>query len=189
MANDISIIRNIINVNYAGEYGAIRLYRSHIFIAKLFYKDLVDTLKKIQYDEKHHCMLFRNIMPEYNMRPCKLTLIWGAAAYLLGIATALMGRRSLLLCVKAAEETAHAHLSSQIVFLKNIDPKLADTIHRIDIEEQKHVLFSKQLLADRKISKYEMYLYKIIENTCQLTMWLVTKGKSSELKKFLKSNE
>jgi len=178
-------IRNIINVNYAGEYGAIRLYRSHIFIAKFFYRDLVDTLKKIQNDEREHCKLFRNIMPEYNMTPCHLTIIWGLAGSALGLATALTGRRSLLLCVSAAEETAHTHLTSQIRYLEGYDTKLADIIRMVDAEEKNHISLSDKHLNIRPLSRFDKIRHDSIYKICQATMWIVTKGKSSELRKTL----
>ena len=84
MDND-EIIKQIINVNYAGEYGAIRLYKSQIMIAKMFHKGLIAPLIKILQDEQKHCEIFLKIMPQYDMVPCRLTWIWGVAGFFLGI--------------------------------------------------------------------------------------------------------
>ncbi|MEZ5691367.1 MAG: demethoxyubiquinone hydroxylase family protein [Rickettsiales bacterium] len=184
MTNETTI-KQIINVNYAGEYGAIRLYKAMILVANVFHKPLLTTLQTILSDEQKHCDIFRSIMPKYNMVPCRLTWIWGVAGFFLGIGTALLGKRSLLICVKAAENTAHSHLQAQSKFLANKDNDLTQIINDVHIEEHKHVELSEEGLKKGKRHFYEPFLYKAIYQICQATMWLVTKGESSNMRKTL----
>lgn len=184
MTNE-STIKQIINVNYAGEYGAIRLYKAMIMIANIFHKPLLPTLKTILNDEQKHCDIFRGIMPKYGMVPCRLTWIWGVAGFFLGVGTAMLGKRSLLICIKAAENTAHSHLAAQSNFLTGKDGDLAKIVNDVHIEEHKHVELSEDGLKKGKQHFYESFLYKAIYQICQTTMWLVTKGDSNKLKKSL----
>lgn len=184
--SDNTTIRQIINVNYAGEFGAIRLYKAQIMIARLFHKDLVATLHQIRQDEQHHCDIFRQIMPNYHLRPCRLTWIWGVAGGFLGAITALLGRRALLICIKAAENTAHTHLAAQSVFLGQKDESLAAVITSIHKDEQNHVALSEAQLGSTPPSFFENLLYNTVYMLCQATMWVVTKGESAQLHKTMR---
>jgi 3-demethoxyubiquinol 3-hydroxylase len=185
MPEDHQIIRSIINVNYAGEFGAIRLYSGQLFIARLLHPGMMNIIRTIRHDEKKHCALFRDIMPNYGMRSCRMTWIWAVAGSLLGIVTPLLGRRALLVSIKAAEDTAHEHLGAQIHYLQSRDERLALTIADVQTEEQKHVSISEQELGDSRISRYESLVYNSVYKLCQATMWVVTRGASSELKRSL----
>lgn len=185
MPENQQVIRNIINVNHAGEFGAVRLYSGQMLISKLLYPDMINIISKIRHDEKKHCALFLRIMPDYDMRPCRLTWIWAVAGFLMGITTPLLGRRGLLVSIKAAENTAHEHLETQIRFLESCDKKLASTISTVQIEELNHISISEAELGSAAISRYESVVYYIVYQLCQITMWIVTRGTSSQLKKAL----
>lgn len=185
LSEDQQIIRSIINVNYAGEFGAIRLYNAQLLIVRQLYPDMTGIIRSIRRDEKNHCEQFLRLMPNYHMRPCRLTWIWAVAGYMLGIITPLLGRRALLVSIKAAENTAHEHLAAQIHYLQSRDPALADVVATIKTEEQKHVHISEHGLGDTAISRYESLVYDTVYTLCQITMWLVTRGASTQLKQHL----
>lgn len=187
MPDDQNIIRSIINVNYAGEFGAIRLYSGQLLIARVLHPEMANIIRTIRHDEKKHCALFLEMMPSYGLRPCRLTWIWAVAGFLLGITTPLLGKRALVTSIKAAEDTAHEHLGAQIRYLQSHDIRLADTIAKVQMEEQKHVTISKNELGDAAASLYETLVYKTVYTLCQVTMWLVTRGASSQLKQSLAS--
>ncbi len=175
------VIKEILNVNYAGEFGACNLYKSQIFIAKVFQQDLLEMLLEIEKDEILHCKIFKHEMKKYNMVPCRLTWIWGVAGFLLGLTTALLGRRALLLGVSAAEMTAHKHLESQIHYLKEYDKDLSSVIVDINIHEKNHSNLADKFLAEKPISKLENTFHNIICKVCNITMWIVTRGESAKL--------
>lgn len=185
MPDDKDIVRSIINVNYAGEFGAIRLYSGQLLMARLLHPEMTNIIRTIRHDEKKHCALFLGMMPYYGLRPCRLTWIWAVAGFLLGITTPLLGKRALLTSIKAAEDTAHEHLGAQIRYLQSHDTILAETIAEVQAEEQKHVTISKGELGDAAVSRYEALVYNTVYKLCQATMWLVTRGASSQLKQSL----
>lgn len=185
MHDEQDIIRSIINVNYAGEFGAIRLYGGQLLIVRLLYPEMINVIDSIKNDEKKHCRLFLEIMPEYGLRPCRLTWIWKVAGFMLGITTPLLGRRALLTSIKAAEDTAHEHLGAQVNYLKLHDVKLAEIIAEVQVEEKKHVSISERELGSAAASLYERLVYKMVYKLCQMTMWLVTRGASAQLKQEL----
>ena len=43
-SSELDTPKKILKVNHAGEFGAINIYRSQIFICKIFNKDLVPLL-------------------------------------------------------------------------------------------------------------------------------------------------
>ena len=186
MKNDYEkVIKEILNVNYAGEFGACNLYKSQILIAKLFHKDLLGMLLEIKKDEVLHCKIFKHEMKKYNMVPCKLTWIWGVAGFILGLTTALLGRRALLLGVSAAEITAHKHLESQIHYLKEHDSNLSKVITEVNTHEKNHSNLAEKYLAEKAISNLEKTFHKAICKICNATMWVVTRGESAKLDKIL----
>ena len=179
-ANDYTI-RQILNVNYSGEFGASNLYKAQIIIARILHKDLVEMLLEIKKDETHHCLLFKEEMKRYNMVPCKLTWIWGVAGFMLGFTTALLGRRALLLCINAAELTAHKHLESQIHFLNSCDTQLADVITAVNIQEEKHSSMAGIRLETKPLTRLDSLFHSTICKICNMTMWIVTRGESTKL--------
>ncbi|MCF6191106.1 MAG: demethoxyubiquinone hydroxylase family protein [Cocleimonas sp.] len=185
---DKRVAEEILNVNYAGEYGACNLYKSQIFIAKIFHKDLLEMLFQIEKDEILHCKIFKHEMKKYNMVPCRLTWIWGVAGLMLGFATALLGKRALLLGVSAAEITAHRHLESQIHFLKNRDNDLSKVIFDVNVHEKNHSTLADEQLAEKGLSNLEKIFHETLCKICNLTMWVVTRGESKKLDKFLENN-
>jgi 3-demethoxyubiquinol 3-hydroxylase len=61
----------ILKVNHAGEYGAIRIYRAQVWMARRLYPDLVGFLQETLQHEIRHCSLFLNAMRERSARPCR----------------------------------------------------------------------------------------------------------------------
>jgi len=179
------VIKEILNVNYAGEFGACNFYRSQIFIAKIFHRDLLEMLFEIEKDEIQHCEIFKHEMKKYNMVPCRLTWIWGVAGSLLGFTTALFGKRALLLSVSAAEITAHKHLESQVHFLKNHDEHLSSVVTDVNLHEKNHSTLAEKYLSEKPMAYIEKKFHKSICEICNATMWIVTRGESKKLDKTL----
>jgi 3-demethoxyubiquinol 3-hydroxylase len=178
-------INNIINVNYAGEFGAVWFYGGQLLFTRLLYPEMISVIRTIQHDEKKHRKLFLKIMPNYGLQPCRLTWIWAMTGLLLGIITPLLGKRALLMSIKAAEDTAHEHLGVQIKYLQVHDIQLAKVVADVQTEEKKHVKLSECALGNCAASRYEILVYKAVYTLCQVTMWLVTRGASSLLKQSL----
>lgn len=132
-------IRRILKVNHAGEYGAIRIYRAQLWVAKRWYPDLVAFLAETLGHEIEHCSLFSAAMPTRETRPCRVMSLWGNGGYVLGFVTALIGRQSVWICTSAVEATVHKHLEDQMEFLRGKDDDLAALIGSIQVEELHHL--------------------------------------------------
>ena len=131
-------VGQILRVNYAGEYAAIRIYGAQIAISRVFHPSLLDFLSDTISHEQRHAARVLALMPPRDTRPCGATPLWGMAGSLLGLFTALLGRNGVMICTEAVERTVHAHLNEQLDWLGTRDPELTGTIIDIRDEEIGH---------------------------------------------------
>jgi ubiquinone biosynthesis monooxygenase Coq7 len=131
-------VRQILRVNYAGEYGAIRIYGAQIALARLFYPKVAGFLEETLVHERRHAQAFHALMSARATRPCGATPLWGVGGSLLGVITGLLGARAMMVCTEAVERTVHAHLNKQLAFLGASDAQLSATIAAIRDEEMGH---------------------------------------------------
>lgn len=132
-------IARILKVNHAGETGAIKIYQAQILVCRLFHQAMVDFLQEMLAHEIEHCRLFAEAMPARNARPCRAMWLWGLGGWLLGIATALMGKNMIWICTEAIEAAVHRHLEDQLAFLQGRDNVLCRQILVIQQEELAHL--------------------------------------------------
>ena len=64
------VVRRIIQVNHAGENGAISIYRQQIIEARRRYPELLPWLEETLGHEQTHRDRFLKLMPERGARPC-----------------------------------------------------------------------------------------------------------------------
>ena len=86
-------IARILKVNHAGEFGAIRIYRAQIWIARRLYPDICAFLEETLGHEINHCSLFRHAMPQRGARPCRVMAFWGNGGWVLGFLTGLLAAK------------------------------------------------------------------------------------------------
>jgi len=132
-------VRQIVRVNHAGEYGAIRIYAAQIAIARRFQRSLLPFLTETIDHERQHLAAFRELMLPRGTRPCGAMPVWGIGGTLLGLATALLGKNAIMICTEAVERTVHAHLDKQLGYLGSRDPTLSETIREIGEQELGHL--------------------------------------------------
>jgi len=131
-------IRQILRVDYAGEYAAIRIYGAQIALASRMGSPVTSFLEATVAHERRHAEQFRALMPARDTRPCAATPLWGVGGSLLGLLTALQGSDAMMVCTEAVERTVHAHLNLQLAWLNGRDPDLVRTIVSIRDEEVGH---------------------------------------------------
>ena len=90
-AREALTVARIVRVNHAGEYGAIRIYRAQIAVARHLYPDIADELCEMLDHEIRHCAIFSAAMPARSSRPCRLISLWSTGGALLGFLTATVG--------------------------------------------------------------------------------------------------
>lgn len=177
MRGSATTIRRILKVNHAGEFGAIRIYGAQIAVARRLFPDVVPALADMRDDEIEHCRLFRNAMPARSARPCRIMALWSLGGYVLGFATALLGRNMVWVCTEAVESTVHRHLAEQLRFLETRDPELYALIASIQDEELAHLRDAEAHQTVR--GPLRSIALPIIGVLTDLLIWLSTWGDSS----------
>ena len=177
-------VARILKVNHAGEWGAIRIYRAQLWLARKWYPDVVPFLEETLRHEVQHCALFSEAMPSRGARPCRIMSLWGRGGFVLGFVTALFGRQGIWICTAAVESAVHRHLDDQLFFLKGRDPELVRVIESILQEELSHLAH-----AERHV-KSSIWAAGVLRNTISLTtdavIWLSTWGDSTRMARDLR---
>lgn len=131
--------KKIIKVNHAGEFGAVNIYRSQLFIARIFMKDLVPMIEEFLSDELRHLDIFWKEIQRRNGVKCKSYWLCGLGGYFMGFISALLGRRGIMACTWAVENTVVNHLHNQIIYLRGKeDIEALETVEAILQDEQNH---------------------------------------------------
>lgn len=172
-------ITRILKVNHAGEYGAIRIYRAQVWVARRLYPDIVPFLEETLGHEIEHCSLFQNAMPKRGARPCYVMSLWGKGGLVLGFMTALCGRQGIWICTEAVEATVHRHLNDHLLFLKDRDSELYAIIKGIQIDEIGHLSHASARVSSRNLWKRS--LASVIVVVTEAVIWLSTWGDSSRM--------
>ena len=172
-------IARIVRVDHAGEYGAIRIYRAQIGVARWLYPDIVSDLMHMHEHELAHCAIFSAAMRMRNSRPCRLVWLWSTGGSVLGFVTAMLGRQSIWTCTAAVEATVHRHLDDQLRFLAGRDDELHDAIRNIRVEELSHLSHAEAQL--QRPNAYHRALRGIISFLTDLMIWLSTWGDSARM--------
>lgn len=180
---DPRLIRRILRVDHGGEYGAIRIYRSQLAVARWRAPRLAPFLAEILEHEEAHEARFRALMPARGARPCRLMWLWGLGGGALGLLTALFGSRAVLACTAAVERTVHVHLQDQIRAVSDRDPELCRTLKDILVEEAGHLSFAEARLPQGRRRWLEPPIIAVTE----ALIWLSTRGESARLAKALKT--
>ncbi|MBI1260576.1 MAG: demethoxyubiquinone hydroxylase family protein [Rhizobiales bacterium] len=136
-------IEEMIRVDHAGEYGAVRIYEGQLAVFRNLpgKKDIAASLEHMARDEEIHLDRFNSIVNARNVRPTALAPVWHVAGFALGAATALMGEKAAHACTAAIEEVIDDHYAEQVRKLDELgadEAELRDTIEQFRLEEVAH---------------------------------------------------
>lgn len=135
-------VEEIIRVDHAGEYGAVRIYAGQLAVFKYLAgkEETVEALKRMSKDEELHLARFNDLVNERRVRPTAMAPVWHVAGFALGAATALMGEKAAHACTEAVETVIDEHYRGQIAKLEKMgaEPELRETIERFRQEEVQH---------------------------------------------------
>lgn len=176
---DALAVRRILKVNHAGEFGAIRIYRSQIVVARIFYPELVDFLEETLSHEVSHCDRFYSALRARGGRPCRIMMLWGNGGYLLGGLTALFGRQGVWICTAAVEGAVHRHLDAQLSYLESRDSDLHDLILSIQAEELSHLQHAQDHIT--ATGMWAALMGTAISAATDIAIWLSTWGDSTRM--------
>jgi 3-demethoxyubiquinol 3-hydroxylase len=166
-------VARILKVNHAGEYGAIRIYRAQIFIARHFYPDVLPFLEETLSHEISHCASFRGAMPGWHARPCRIMALWANGGSILGLLTALLGRQGIWICTAAVEAAVHRHFEDQLLFLRDRDSSLYALIKAIQNEELMHLRHAEERIATPTFAPrlLSAFISKFTDIAIRLSTW------------------
>lgn len=111
-------LEEIIRVNHAGEYGAQIIYSGQIQALKI--KKDYETLKIVEHmreQEIEHFEFFDSEIRKQKIRPTLMSPIWQVGGFALGFLTAIIDKKSAMVCTTAVEEVIDEHYQEQLEYL------------------------------------------------------------------------
>lgn len=174
-----SKIAEIIRVDHAGEYGAVRIYEGQLAVFRHLphKKKMTATLKRMADEEAEHLARFDTLVTGHSVRPTVLAPVWHAAGFALGAATALLGEKAALACTVAVEEVIDEHYAGQIETLDTSNPDEADLAQTIEKFRKEEIAHKDEALAQgaAEAPGYPL-LSGAIKTACRLAIRLSEKA-------------
>ena len=160
------MIKRMIRVDQAGEYGAVRIYEGQLSV--LGKSASAPALEHMAEQERRHLDAFNKLIPERRVRPTALLPLWHVAGFTLGAGTALLGEKAAHACTVAVEEVIDEHYAAQGAVVE--DDGLRQTFEDCRLEELEH----RQTALDhgaREAPGYEG-LTAVVKTCSRVAIWL-----------------
>lgn len=167
-----ALIRRMLRVNQAGEYGAVRIYEGQL--AVLGETESAPVIREMAEQERQHLAAFNKLIPAHRVRPTALMPIWHLAGFALGAGTALLGEKAAMACTVAVEEVIDEHYAGQVAALEKAgegeDEELRDVFEQFRQEELEH----RQISLDHGAREAPGYgpLTALVKAGSRLAIWL-----------------
>ena len=169
-------LEQIIRVDQAGEFGAVRIYEGQLAALRWTGRSNSEAGRKIAAmarAEREHNKVFDRLLSERRVRPTALQPLWSVAGFALGAATALMGDKAAMACTVAVEETIDEHYASQAAALGDDEAELRTTVEKFRAEEIEHK--DTALAAGAEQAPAYEALTGAIKAGSRLAIWLSTR--------------
>lgn len=180
------IIRRLLRVNHSGEHGAVAIYTSQIAKAQTRYPEILPWLEETLSHELQHRTAFFEAMPSRNAKPYRAMYVWKHGGAMLGWVTSLFGKNGVMICTAAVERTVHRHLVEQINFLQKYDPALGETVSRILVEEDQHLVAAERQHDPTSI--FAKMLSGVVSAATETLILISTRGDSLKLRRALQEH-
>ena len=133
-------LEEIIRVDHAGERGAIKIYEGQLLALKTIKQDndLKDKIEEMKEQERKHLEYFEKEIQKRKIKPTYLLPLWDLMGVGLGFGTALLGKKSALLCTASVEEVIEEHYQDQLKKLGNDEKDLKKKIEEFKGDEVHH---------------------------------------------------
>ena len=134
------ILEEIIRVDHAGERGAIKIYEGQLLALKTIKQDqdLRDKIEKMKEHEKEHLEYFEKEIQKRKIKPTYLLQLWDIIGVALGFGTALLGKKTAMLCTASVEEVIENHYQNQLKKLGKDEMNLKAKIEKFKNDEINH---------------------------------------------------
>ena len=162
------LVKRMIRVDQAGEYGAARIYAGQL--AVLGNSDVAPVLREMAAQEQQHLDRFNQMMAERQVRPTVLQPFWHVAGFALGAATAMMGKEAAMACTEAVEEVIDEHYASQARQLGDDEKELRETI--LEFREDEIAHRDAAVAHDAHRAPAYPLLSRGVKDASRLAIWL-----------------
>ncbi len=135
-ANRKQAIAEIVRVDQAGEFGAVRIYAGQLAVLRP--GATAARIREMAAKEAEHLAAFNAMMVARRVRPTVLMPLWHVAGFALGAATAMLGERAAMACTVAVEDVIDEHYAAQAEALGEDEAPLRATIERFRQDEIAH---------------------------------------------------
>jgi len=134
------ILEEIIRVDHAGERGAIKIYEGQLLALRTIKQDndLKDKIEEMKEQERRHLEYFEKEIQKRKIKPTYLLPLWDLMGVGLGFGTALLGKKSAMLCTASVEEVIEKHYQDQLKKLGNDEKDLKTKIEEFKGDESQH---------------------------------------------------
>ena len=163
-----ALVKRIVRVDHAGEYGAKRIYDGQL--AVLGDSPAGEAIAKMAAAEAEHLEWFDKELVARHVRPTALHPFWHVAGYALGAATAMLGPKAAMACTVAVEEAIDEHYQAQEAALGKTEPKLKKAIERFHADELHHR--DTALAHDAEKAPGYRTMKHAIKNGVRTAIWL-----------------
>ena len=149
-------IEEFIRVDQAGERGAIKIYEGQLLALNTFVddEDLKKIIKEMKNHEKEHLDFFNKEIKKRKIKPTKFLPLWDLLGVGLGFSSAIMGKKTAMLCTASVEEVIDKHYQNQIDQLNSDEKNLKEKIIKFREDEIHH----KNIAYDQGANKEGFYL-------------------------------
>lgn len=154
-----------IRVDHAGEYGAKRIYEGQYSVLQ------EDLIAEMLASEEEHLAYFTSEMQKHKIRPSILHPLWHIGGYLLGKASAWVGRRSAMAQTVAVEDEISDHYAQQIGSAE--DEVFRDTLIQFKVEEEGHKDIG--MVNEAKQAPLYKAQYRLIRMLCKISIAIAKK--------------
>lgn len=128
----------MLQVNHAGEHGAINIYAGQIVAARWRHRALLPELRAFKAHEERHRGIFRDALQRRGLPRCRSYWLCAAGGMALGLGTGLLGRHAIAITTAAVERVVLRHLHDQLRVLAGSDPEASAAIRSVIEDEQQH---------------------------------------------------
>jgi len=145
-------LEEIIRVDHAGERGAIKIYEGQLLALKTIKQDekLKNTIEEMKEHEREHLEYFEKEIQKRKIKPTQFLPLWDVMGVALGFGTAIMGKKTAMLCTAAVEEVIEDHYNKQIKKIGNDEKDLRNKIEKFKNDEIDHKNIAYELGATNK---------------------------------------
>lgn len=169
-------IKDMLRVDHAGEYGAVRIYEGQLAFTKN--PRTRALLRHMLEQEKGHLSSFNHLMVEHTVPATLWMPLWHVGGYAMGAMTALLGEKVAHACTIAVEDVIEEHYQEQIDDLEYLNhPKAKDfqkIFQRFKDEETEH----KTTAEDEGGTDAPFFpvLHTVIGSISRAAIWLSKRG-------------